>query len=439
MAMKRIQLLFILFLCHASSWAEQDIWTLKQCIDHALTHNIQIRQQSLQVKNQEISLNSQKMRRLPNLDAYANESFGFGRALTSNNTYANRNTQNTGFGLSTGIPVFTGFEIKNSTEKARLNLEAALKDLEKAKESLALEIASYYLNVLYNKELAEVARLETESQRLLLKQTEEFWKNGKKAESEVFEARSLLAQAELSEVKAAGTYQLAVLDLTQILELDSPENFTIAPVEGDTMAVTLEQPELIFLQAQSIKPEIEAEKIRLQSADKQIKIARSGYYPQISLSAGIGISYYKTSGYNSASFNQQIKDNFTQNIGLSFNMPLFDRMQTRNAIRTAKVQYSLQQLQLEDVQKKLYKEIQQAYYNAETARSQFRSCQSALVAAESAYQLMQGKYLNGKATSTELQNQRTQWLKASSEQIRAKYEWILRKKILDFYAGRKIE
>lgn len=139
--MKRIQLLFILFLCHASSWAEQDIWTLKQCIDHALTHNIQIRQQSLQVKNQEISLNSQKMRRLPNLDAYANESFGFGRALTSNNTYANRNTQNTGFGLSTGIPVFTGFEIKNSTEKARLNLEAALKDLEKAKESLALEIA----------------------------------------------------------------------------------------------------------------------------------------------------------------------------------------------------------------------------------------------------------------------------------------------------------
>ena len=120
-------------------------------------------------------------------------------------------------------------------------------------------------------------------------------------------------------------------------------------------------------------------------------------------------------------------------------MPLFDRMQTRNAIRTAKVQYSLQQLQLEDVQKKLYKEIQQAYYNAETARSQFRSCQSALVAAESAYQLMQGKYLNGKATSTELQNQRTQWLKASSEQIRAKYEWILRKKILDFYAGRKIE
>lgn len=437
--MKRIHSLFVLCLCYTFCLAGNEIWTLKQCIDHAFIHNIQIRQQHLQVRNQKIALNTQKMRRLPNLDAYANESFGFGRALTSDNTYANRNTQNSGFGLSTGIPVFTGFEIKYSTEQAQLNLSAALKDLEKAKESLALEIASYYLNVLYNKELTEVARQETENQRRLLQQTEEFWKNGKKAESEVFEAKSLLAQAELSEVKAASTYKLSVLDLTQILELESPEHFEVTPVEGDTMTTPLEQPELIFLQAQSIKPEIEAEKLRLQSADKQIRIAQSRYYPQISLSAGIGTSYYKTSGYNSARFNQQVKDNFTQNIGLSFNMPLFDRMQTRNAIRTAKVQYSLQQLQLEDAKKKLYKEIQQAYYNAETARAQFRSCQSALQAAESSYELMQEKYLNGKATSTELQNQRTQWLKASSEQIRAKYEWILRKKILDFYAGKEIE
>lgn len=438
--MKQNHLIIILLCCLPGQIAYgQTIWTLRQCIEYAQTHNIQISQQNLQIEQKEIDLNTQKWRHAPSLDASANESFGFGRALTYDNTYANRNTQNTGLGISANIPVFTGFEIKHSREQAGLNLEAAIQDLEKAKESLALQVASNYLNVLYYSELAEVAHQETATQHLLLEQVKAYWENGKKSEAEVYEAQAQLAQNELNATRADNDLKLAILDLAQLLELPSPDSLSIAPVEGDTMDIALELPEQIFEQAQWSKPEIKAENLRLQSSAQNINIAQAGYYPKLYLNAGIGTSYYKTSGYNSASFGQQMRDNFTQNVGLSLSLPLFDRMQTRNNIRTAKVQHILQQLQVEDVKKKLYKEIQQAYYNAEAARVQFKSSASAMISAQAAYKLMHEKYLNGKATSTELQTQRTQWLKAKSERVQAKYEWILRKKILDFYAGKKLE
>ncbi len=438
--MRLIHFITIITCClYGNETCGQSPWTLRQCIEHAQAKNIQIRQQHLQIEQQEIAFNTQKWRHAPSLDASANESFGFGRALTYDNTYANRNTQNTGLALSTNIPVFTGFEIKYSKEQAGLNLEAAVQDLEKAKESLALQVASNYLNVLYYSELADVARQETMSQRLLLEQVKAYRENGKKSEAEVYEAKAQLDQNELNATRADNNFRLALLDLAQLLELPSPDSLTVAPAEGDTMDTVLELPEQIFEQAQWNKPEIKAERLRLESSAQNIHIAQAGYYPKLYLNAGIGTSYYKTSGYNSATFGQQMRDNFTQNIGLSLSIPLFDRMQTRNNIRTAKVQHILQELQVEDVKKKLYKEIQQAYYNAEAARVQFKSSASAMASAQAAYELMYEKYLNGKATSTELQTQRTQWLKAKSERVQAKYEWILRKKILDFYAGKQLE
>ena len=142
-------------------------WTLTQCIEQARHNNLQIQRQAIQVEQQKISLDNQKMRRLPDLNGSAGQSFGFGRALTSDNTYANRNTQSTSFGLSTGMPVFTGFEIQNSQKQARLNLEAATYDLEYAREQISLQVVTAYLNVLYQEELKKVSAREVENQEYL--------------------------------------------------------------------------------------------------------------------------------------------------------------------------------------------------------------------------------------------------------------------------------
>ena len=411
-------------------------WTLAQCIEQARHNNLQIQRQAIQVEQQKISLDNQKMRRLPDLNGSAGQSFGFGRALTSDNTYANRNTQSTSFGLSTGMPVFTGFEIQNSQKQARLNLEAATYDLEYAREQISLQVVTAYLNVLYQEELKKVSAREVENQEYLLRQVEAYFKNGKKAEADVLEARSQLEQNRLALVRADNNYWTALLDLSQLLELPSPDRFQISPAEGDTLTTEMLHPEQVYTAALEIKPQIKAEKLRLQSAETGIKIARAGFFPQISLGAGIGTSYYKTSGFQTLVFGRQLRDNFTQNISLSLSIPLFDRFQTRNAIRSARLQQTLQTIQLDDTKKQLYKEIQQAYYNARAARAQYSASQTAWEAAQVAYRTMEQKYLNGKSDATQLQNQRTLYLKATSDRVQAKYEWLLRKKILDFYAGK---
>lgn len=410
-------------------------WTLARCIERAQDSNIQIRRQAVQVEQQKIALDNQKYRRIPNLSGSAGQSFGFGRALTSNNTYANRNTQSTSFGLNTGVPVFTGLEIYNSQKQAALNLEAATFDLAHAKEQISLQVASAYLTVLYNEELYKVASQEVENQKSLLFQVRTYFENGKKAEADVLEAQSQLAQNELALVRAENNYRNALLDLSQLLELPSPDNFCVVPAEYDTLTAELLPIDQIYAVALDLRPQIEAEKIRLESAARGIKIARAGFFPQISLGAGIGTSYYKTSGYATSAFSRQMQENFTQNVSLSLSVPIFNRFQTRNAVRSAKMQYTLQTLQLDDTKKQLYKEIQQAYYNAKAARMQRMASETACTAAEAAYRTMEQKYLNGKADGTQLQSQRLQYLKAVSDRVQAKYEWLLRKKILDFYSG----
>lgn len=410
----------------------QKPWTLKQCIDYALEHNIQVKKTKFGVEQQEITLNTQLNRRLPDLSGSMSESLGFGRALTSNNTYANRNTQSTGIGLSVGIPIFTGFEIRNSQLQAKLDLQAAFQDMKLAQENISIQVTSAFFSLVYAKEMVGVAQLEVKMQEEQLIRIEQLYTNGKIAETEVYEAKSILAQNKLAKVEAQNNYNLALLDLTQLLEMPSPEGFEVE-VPQEEITSLHEPPKEVYDCALNVKPQIRAEELRLESAIRGIKIAQSGYYPTLSLGAGVSTSYYKTSGYDTPVFRTQLKDNFTQNIALSVNVPLFNRFQTRNSVRLAKVRHQLQSLQLEDTKKALYKEIQQAYYNAIAAQSRYESSVIAQEAARSAFELMDQKYKNGKANATEYLVQRTQLLKAQSDAIRARYDWIFRKKLLDFY------
>ena len=151
--------------------------------------------------------------------------------------------------------------------------------------------------------------------------------------------------------------------------------------------------------------------------------------------AGLSTNYYNVSGRENGNFGAQLRDNFRQYIGLSLSIPIFNRFSTRNQVRSARIQQSNLNWQLEDSKKTLYKEIQQAYYNALGAESKLQSSRTADEAAEASFLLMIEKYANGKANATEYNEARTNWLKAVSDRIQAKYDFIFRTKILDFYKG----
>ncbi len=421
----------------AGSAMAQKQWNLKQCIEYAIEHNLTIKQQEAAKDESAVDLNTAKWSRLPDLNGSASHSFNFGRSLQMDNTYQQLNTQNTGLNLNTSIPLFTGMQIPNQIALSKLNLKAAVEDLNKAKEDISIQVTSAYLQVLFNEELAKVAHEQVALSEEMLKQKTAFFKVGKASEAELYEAKSRAAQDQLSAVQADNEYRLALLDLSQLLELPTPEGFGIVSpsIDEDKDFSILTSPADIYSEALLIKPSIKAAQYRVEGAQKSIRIAQSGYYPQLSLGAGIATSYYNVSGRENGNFGAQLRDNFSQYIGLSLNIPIFNRFSTRNQVRKARIQQTTLNWQLEDAKKALYKEIQQAYYNAVNAESKFESSRTADEAAKASFNLMKEKYANGKATSTEFNEARTNWLKAVSDRIQAKYDYLFRTKILDFYKG----
>jgi len=433
--MKKILISIVLMATCGCQAKAQEAWNLQRCIAHAIEHNLSIKQKEAARNQSKVELNTAQWSRLPNLNGNIGQSFNFGRALQADNTYGNRNTRNTNFSLGTNIPLFTGMQIPNSIALSKLNLKAATEDLEKAKEDISIQVASYFLQVLFNEELLKVAQSQVKLSQEQLDRKVAFFKNGKASEAEVLEAKSRLAQDELSVVQAENNHQLALLDLSQLLELPSPEGFRISVPDIDNVSADLTLPEEVYTQAMMNKPAIKAAQYRLQGAEKSIRIAQSAYYPQLSFGAGIGTNYYHLSGIKNASFGTQWDQNLNKYLQFSLNVPIFNRFQTRNRVKSARIQRTALSWQLEESKKALYKEIQQAYYNALASESKYKSSQSATESAEASFRLMSEKYANGKASATEYNEMRTVWMKALSDGIQAKYEYVYRCKILDFYKG----
>lgn len=417
--------------------AQKQAWDLTQCIKYAIEHNLTIKQQEANREGSEVDVSTAKWSRLPDLNGSVSHSFSFGRSLQMDNTYQQLNTQNTGLNLNTSIPLFTGLQITHNIALSKLNLKAATEDLNKAKEDISIQVTSAYLQVLFNEELAKVAHEQVALSEEMLKQKTAFFQVGKASEAEFYEAKSRVAQDRLSAVQADNEYRLALLDLSQLLELPTPEDFSIVSPDMDETKDfgILTSPADIYSEALLIKPSIKAAQYRVEGAQRSIRIAQSAYYPQLSLGAGLSTSYYNVSGRENGNFGAQLRDNFSQYIGLSLSIPIFNRFATRNQVRKARIQQTTLNWQLEDAKKSLYKEIQQAYYSAVNAESKFESSRTADEAAEASFNLMKEKYANGKATSTEFNEARTNWLKAVSDRIQAKYDYLFRTKILDFYKG----
>ena len=424
----------------AGARAQERVWTLPQCIDHALENHLSVKRSGLNVEQREIDLNTAENNRLPSVSGSAGQNFSFGRGLTADNTYANTNTTNTSFSVGAQVPVFNGFQIKHNIELSKLNLAAATADLEKAKDDIRVAVAQAYVQILYNMEILDVARSQVEIDSLQVVRLTEMASNGMVASADVSAQEATLAQSRVSATQAENNVALAVLDLTQLLELPSPEGFHIArpSVEG-LETVMLMDPEAIYAEAVQFKPAVKAEEIRLDQALKSIDLAKDSFLPSLSLSGGLGTNYYTSSGFPSAGFSSQLKNNFSQYIGLNLSVPIFSHFSNRNQVRNARLQYSSQEIVLDNSRKSLYKEIQQAYYNAVGSQAKYRSSQVAAASAEDAFELAQAKYENGKSGITEFNEAKGRYMSAASNLVQARYEYLYQSKILDFYRGRDLE
>ena len=441
--MKKVLLSFIIVPLSFSPAGAQKLWSLRECCDYAVEHNISIKQQDNQRRQQELQLSTAKNSRLPDLSASANQNFSFGRGLTAQNTYSNTNTSSTSFSLGTSVPLFTGFQIPNQIKLNQLNLEAVTADLEKAKNDIRMQVAQAYVQILYDMEIAEVAHRQIAIDSAQVARLQAFVDNGKASGAELSQQKASLANSRLTATQADNNTRLAILNLTQLLELPTPDGFMIVKPNLDELVglVGLDKqvtPDQIYAEAIGIKPEILSQQLRLKATEHSIKIAQAGNLPSLSLSGGLGTNYYTTSGFKSDAFGTQLKNNFSQYIGLNLSVPIFNRFQTRNNIRNARIDQENQQLQLDNTKKTLYKDIQQVYYNALNAQSKEKASEQALQSTKDAFTLMQAKYENGKATITEFNEAKNNYLKSESDLVQARYENLYQQALIEFYRGKDL-
>lgn len=406
-------------------------WSLDSCINYAVSHNLTVKTRNNDVASARLSVTEAKSQFLPTVDGAVSQNFSFGRGLTAENVYADRNTSQFQWGVNANVPLFQGLSAKRRLDYAKASLRAVLQEREATKDDVTLNVISAYLQALYCAEIEEVAKVQRELSEVEVNRRKELLAAGKIPELDLTEAVSQLAQDEYTEVNAANDRMLALVDLAQLLELDPSEPFDIQPLgDGSTERFGVEE---VYRNAMLNNSSILSVKASLDAADRNISLAKTGYIPKLSFTAGLGSNYYTTHGFPHDSFGKQMRNNFSTYLGFNLSVPIFDGLSTRNSVNRAKVDRISAELRLDEASNNLYKAINQAYYKAEAARKRLSACEVARDATYAAFQAMTEKYNFGRANATEFEQSKTAYIKALAEQVQAKYELMLRSRILGFY------
>lgn len=425
----------ILLLCALSAAAiapaRAEEWTLGRCIDYAVEHNIAVKSAALQIRSSENDITAAKDAFLPTLDASASESFNFGRGLTSENIYANRNTSNFQWGVNMSLPLFQGLGEYRRLKMAKASLQQMLYEHEAAKDNVALNVISQYLQVLYCREVEQSAASQAEYSAYEVERQRALAEEGKIAEADLYDAEAQAAQDRLQVVTAQNDTQVALVNLANLLQLKSVEGFDVAPL--DDADPLLPRPETVFDDAMRINNSILGAKQAIRTADENISLAKSGYIPTLSFNAGVGSSYYYLNGLPNDPFGRQMRNNFATYLGFSLRVPIFDAFSTRNSVRNAQVRHLNASLQLEQQESELYKNIQLAYYQASGARERYLTSEETLTKTRLSFEATREKYNLGRSTPQEFEQAKNNLFRTEVSRIQARYEYLLRHRILHFY------
>lgn len=413
-----------------------ETWTLENCVSYALTHNLSVKARQLNIESGQLQLTEAKDRFLPSLNASAGESLNFGRGLTANNTYADRNTTNFQWGASLQLPLFQGLSEYRQIKVAKSNLQQLLYEHEAAKDNVTLNIISQYLQVLYAKEVYASALSQLSHTTYEVGRQKALLEAGKVPEADLLDAESQKAQDELQVVTSENDIKVSLVELANLLQLPDVGDFDIAPIPEDEPIIPTA--ESVFNAAMMHNNSILAASQSIKTAEHNISLAKSGYIPRLSFNTGIGSSYYTVGGYVNDPFSAQMKHNFSTYVGVSLSIPIFDAFSTRNSVRQAKLQHLSAQLQLDQQSTDLYKTIQLAYYQACGAREKYLASLSTLEKTRRSFAATQEKYNLGRATPAEFEQAKNNLFRIEISSIQSHYEYLLRHRILIFYQSNRL-
>lgn len=435
--------LILIFTCLLSSqgliFSQQKVWSLEDCIKYAIENNIQIKQQVIQTEVQKNSLDLAKLKLLPTLNGQASHDYSFGRALDQNTyQFFNQTLQSDYFYLGGATPVFNGLQNYNSIQKNKYMVLSGQQNLQNISDNVALNVALVYLQVLLNKELVAANENQLNITLQQIEKNRKLVDAGSVAKGNLLQIEAQAAQEELSLINMKNQLETSYLTLTQLLELKTPAGFEVVvpEINVDPNSIITGNIDEIYTIAEKSRPEIRSSELMLTASEYDLKIAKGGRSPRISLNYSLNTRYtYLSNQPGIQSFNDQLKNNKNSGIGLSMNIPILNGWQVNKNISNSKLNVENSQYTLEGTKKQLYKNIQQAYTDAVAALKKFNVSIKAVASTEESFRYTEQKFNVGMVTPVDYNAAKTQLLNSQSDMSQAKYEFIFKTKVLDFYKG----
>ena len=425
----------------------QKIWKLEDCIQYAFENNLQIKQQALNTEYNSNLLLRSKVTLAPNLNAGTGYGLSWGRALDETTyQYKNQRIISANTNVSSSLTLFSGLQQYNTIKQNEFNLLASQQDLEKLKNEISLLIAAGYLQILFNTELLGIAKNQLEITQMQVNRTSKLVDAGSLAKGSLLEIEAQAASEELNVINAANQLDISYLTLTQLLELDSVGNFKIeipefVDIADQEIALTVTS---VFNEANTFLPQIKSAEYQLASSERGLGIAKGSRSPVLNLSGVYGTGYSDARMKNQTLANpegefypfwEQMNDNRNTSLTLGLQIPIFNGWMVNTNISNAKLNVLNYQLALETERNNLYKTIQQSYADAVAARKKYLATQQALVAMEESFMYTEQKFEVGLVNTVDYNAEKNRLTQTQSDLLQAKYDYIFKMKILDFYRG----
>lgn len=468
----RIPLLALTMLLAGLQVNAQNTWDLKQCIDYAISKNIQVKQNDLQVDLAQNNINQSFATLAPTVNGSANHAYNIGRRIDPfTNTFANSSVRSNNFNVSANLNLFSGFTSVNTIKQNKALLGASQYDNERLRNDISVNVATAFLQVLFAKEQL------TNMQNQLSLTTQQVNRNqilfdaGTVARGILLDLQAQQANDELNVINAQNTLDIAKLNLVQLLNLDETQskNFEVAIPATDTIVavITDSVPGEIFRDALAQRPEMRAADSRIKSNRIGVTIARGNYYPQLSAFGAIGTGYsqlqQRVTGYNTSivpigatqngdivytqtqipvteltPFNNQMSDNVNKTFGFSLSVPIFNGLQARTNVARAKINYEVSKLDYDQQALNLRKSIEQAYYDARAAYKKYMASRKSQEASSLAFKFATDRFDAGLMNTVDYATSRNNLMLSESNLLQAKYDYIFKSKLLDFYRGKPL-
>lgn len=462
-------LIFSLGLSHVLQSQDVRRWSLQECIEYALKNNPQLLQNGLAVQQSQLNLLQSKAQVLPTLQGSANHTYNTGRRIDPfTNQFANQRVLSQNFSLSSGLTLFSGLTNFHSIQANQAALKSSQFGNDQFKNDVALQVTNAFLNVLLADELLRIAESQAELAKTQRERAQMLLDAGRSARGDYLQVEAAEANEQLNLVNARNRKGLALLTLAQLLNLEDPEGFDISA--PDFSKLKTEMPPYkardLYVTALGNQPGIQSAAYSLRSAEYSLKATRGAYLPTLSAFGGIGTGYSQLARtqvgsvtqqqnvgsiggqpiiidvevpvYELTPFNQQWDQNFNRTFGFSLNVPLFNNLRTRTQVGQAKINVENARLNEQLRKNQLRRDIQSAWFDAQAAYTRFKAAEKSLASVSEAFGYMQQRYDAGVSSIFDFQASRNQLVNAQATLAQARFELILRIKVLDFYQGNPI-